>query len=424
MQIPRTFWLVIVPIGLSLGSGSVARSESPLSVEQVVQMAFEANPQVRSARARWSSAVHSINPNYVPADPLFSFSNLDSPTNGFGKAASRSFQVSQPLQFPGKGYLQGKTAERAAEIARLEYEATLRDTRAQAEIAYYQILLDRALVDVAAENVGNLRKVRQVAQVAYAANQVTQADFISAEFDLAAAEQQQHQLEVSEANDRTALNQILARPPAERLDLRNEIELPALPAALEALVARAGQVRQEILQAALTEENAETARTLAQLEYAPDFTIGYTFNDYLTATAPPNPGQTQTHGISIGFNVPLFFWARQREDVTRAGFDLQAARADFDAVKTQTAALVTTLYRQAQLAEQTARLYRDSLTPLARQGFEVALVAYQSGKVDFVTLLTTLRQRNDARVAYLQASNQFLAQRIALEQAIGERLPD
>jgi len=54
----------------------------------------------------------------------------------------------------------------------------------------------------------------------------------------------------------------------------------------------------------------------------------------------------------------------------------------------------------------------------------VALVAYQSGKVDFVTLLTTLRQRNDARVAYLQASNQFLAQRIALEQAIGERLPD
>jgi outer membrane protein TolC len=58
--------------------------------------------------------------------------------------------------------------------------------------------------------------------------------------------------------------------------------------------------------------------------------------------------------------------------------------------------------------------------PLARQGLEVALVAYQSGKVDFVSLANALRQRNDARVAYLQAANQFLAQRIGLEQAIGQ----
>ncbi|HEY6420390.1 MAG TPA: TolC family protein, partial [Candidatus Binataceae bacterium] len=71
----------------------------------------------------------------------------------------------------------------------------------------------------------------------------------------------------------------------------------------------------------------------------------------------------------------------------------------------------------------TSLLYRDSLTPLARQDFEVALIAYQSGKIDFVTLAGALKRNYDARVNYLQAANQFLAGEVALEQAIGAPLP-
>jgi hypothetical protein len=39
-----------------------------------------------------------------------------------------------------------------------------------------------------------------------------------------------------------------------------------------------------------------------------------------------------------------------------------------------------------------------------------------------MTLAGVLRRSYDARVAYLQAANQFLAIRVALEQAIGEPL--
>jgi len=412
----------VMTLALQMTRAIPAECAEAFSVEDVVTLALESNPQVRAARARWSSAAHSINQNYAPADPIFSFSNLDSRTNGFDHPAAQSFQVSQPLQFPGKGYLQGKSAERAAEVARLAYEATLRDVRAQAEIAFYQILLDTALGDVAIENVTNLQRVLQVTQVAYSANRVTQADFISAEFDLAAAQQQQRQLEVATANDRTTLNQVLNRKPAEPLALQGTLAFSALETSLDTLVQRAAQVRQEILQAALTAESSESGLTLAKLEYAPDFALGYTFNHFLFPSAAPSENRLQTHGLSVSLNIPVFFWLHQREDVDRAGFDLQAAREDLTTIQNQTAAEVTTLYRQAQLSYRTALLYRDSLTPLARQGFEVALVAYQSGKVDFVTLVSALRQSNDARVAYLQAANQFLAQRIALEQAIGQAL--
>jgi outer membrane protein TolC len=90
------------------------------------------------------------------------------------------------------------------------------------------------------------------------------------------------------------------------------------------------------------------------------------------------------------------------------------------AISAETATQVSTLFWQAELSYRTALLYRDTLVPLARQGFEVALVAYQGGKVDFVALNNALRQRNQARVAYLQSANQYLAQRIALEEATGK----
>jgi outer membrane protein TolC len=92
-------------------------------------------------------------------------------------------------------------------------------------------------------------------------------------------------------------------------------------------------------------------------------------------------------------------------------------------LRNQTAAAVTALYRSVGLADETAQLYRQSLTPLARQNFQVALIAYQSGKIDFTTLAAALRRSYDARVSYLQAANQFFAGKVALEQTIGAPLP-
>jgi outer membrane protein TolC len=193
-----------------------------------------------------------------------------------------------------------------------------------------------------------------------------------------------------------------------------------LNACIEELIEAAGRSRQEILQAALTLENSEAAVTLARLEYAPDFTIGYIFNHYEYPSAAPDNHNLHAYGVSAGLNLPLFFWVKQREDLERARADLAAARADMGEIRAETATQVSTLFWEAELSYRTAILYSDTLVPLAREGFEVALVANQGGKVDFVALNGALRQRNEACVAYLQFADQFLAQRIALEQATGQ----
>ncbi len=414
--------LMLAIVTIALVASLARAAESALSEAQLVEIAIEANPQVKSARYRWDSAVHSIKQTVAPNDPVFTYTNSDSIKNPFGRASIREFNFTETFQFPGKALHQRDQAEFAAEIAHLALAATVRDVRAATETGYFQLVLDQASAGVNDENIRNLDQVVRVTETAYSASAVPQTDVISAEFDLAAARQLQHQYTTAIANDETALNLQLYRPVGSPLYVDRTLKLEALTTPLDALTDRAYAVRQEILQAALAERNADTAVYLAKMEYLPDFTAGVQYDQYLVPGMAPRASQQNDWVGFVGFNLPVFFWLKQDEDVARAKAALQAARSDQALIKIQTAAAVATLFRSSQFAYETAVLYRDSLIPLARQNLRVALTAYQSGKIDFVTLSSALQREYAARVSYLQAANQFLAGEVSLEQAIGAPL--
>ena len=397
-------------------------AEAPLTVSQLVEIAIEANPQVRSARYRYDAAAHSIKQTVAPNDPVFTYTNSDSVKSPVGRAALREFNVSESFQFPGKALHQRDQAVRSAEIAHLMLMATMRDVRAATETAYFQLVLDSSLAAVNDENVRNLDTVVRIAETAYSGSKVAQTDVISSEFDLAAARQLQRQYIIAQANDETTLNLLLNRPVGSPLSVDRTLRVEALNARLDALIDRAYAMRQEILEAALAARNMNTALYLAKMEYLPDFTMAVQYDDYLVPSFAPKPNQKRDWVGIIGFNMPIFFWLKQDEDVARAKANLQAARSDLSLIKMQTAAAVAILFRSAQFAYESTILYRDSLIPLAQQNFRVALTAYQSGKIDFVTLSLVLQREYAARVSYLQAANQFLAGEVSLEQAIGAPL--
>ncbi len=412
----RRVLLIAALIGLACFP--TVASTQVISLDQAVVQARTVNPQVKGARYRWESAKHQIIQNYTPADPQFSFANSDSWRGFLAGSGLHNEAVTQALQFPGKGVLQGRNAARTAEIARLTYMAAVRDVTAQAKTAYYQIQLDLALNDLINENVTNLERVLKVTQIAYTASLASQGDYINAKFALEAAHELARQQVVTIANDKTALNILLDRRPDEPLQVERNFDLASFEASLDEVIERAVRSRQEILQAALTEQNQDTAVTLAQLEYAPDYTLGFGFDHWLIASFAPALNHTEDWNFQVGFNLPIFFWAKN-EDIKRAHQDLDAAREDLESIQTQTAGQVTTLYRQILRSRETALLYRNTLIPLAHQAFEVMLVTYQGGKTDFTTLISTFRQESDARSTYLQAVNQLLAQKVALEQAAG-----
>jgi outer membrane protein, heavy metal efflux system len=413
----RTLLLTLLAACFPAICGNAATVPQLLTAADLVEIAVEVNPQVRAAREQWGAAQHQILQNYAPADPIVTYGNIDS-SRDFN-AATHALAVGENFQFPGEALLQANNAKRSSEIAHLTYEAAVRDLRANVETAYYQVLLDQALIDVNAQNIVNLKQVVRVVQTQYEANQASQADLIGAQFALTQAQLQERQYETNRANDRVGLNQLLYRKPGSPLELDPRIQIRQLRLPLTEAVDAATRQRQEILQAALTEKNSITAVRLAQMEYLPNYTLLYEYDDFLQFGAQPLPGVTNAHTFSIGLNVPIFFWLHQREDVHAAEHSLQAARYSMESVLSQTEAAVTQLYRSAQFAYESAQQYKESLIPLADQEFKVALIAYETGKVDFLTLAAALQNTYAARITYLQNSNQFLASQIGLEQAMG-----
>jgi outer membrane protein TolC len=164
--------MAFMTMAIGVAFASNVRAQSGLNANQLVEIAIESNPQVKAAHARWDAAQHQILQNYAPADPQFTYSNVDA-SRGLGEAAIHSHAVTEALQFPGKALLQADQAKRNALIARLAYEAAIRDLRAAVETGYYQVLLDDSLLEVNRDNLAALREVLQVTQVAFSANPVT-----------------------------------------------------------------------------------------------------------------------------------------------------------------------------------------------------------------------------------------------------------
>ena len=54
--------------------------------------------------------------------------------------------------------------------------------RAAVESAYYQVLLDQALIDVEGQNIENLHQILKVTEIAYQGQQAAQTDFITADW--------------------------------------------------------------------------------------------------------------------------------------------------------------------------------------------------------------------------------------------------
>ena len=402
-------------------------ADAPLSEEQLVEIAVEANPAVKSARYRWDAAVHSIKQTVAPNDPIFTYTNSDSVKSPVGRAALREFNFTETFQFPGKALYQRDQAERSADIAHLVLagDGARRSCRDR----------DRLLpVGARQRPVRGQRRKRPEPRPGGPSHRdgllglVGGADRCD-QFGVRprdCARQLQRQYLTAVQNDETALNLQLYRPVGEPLSVDRTLKLEALNYPLDALIDRAYIVRQEILEAALAERNANTALYLAKMEYLPDFTAGVQYDDYSVPSFAPVPlAHSFRRTIGLGSSDSTcrsFFWMKQNEDVVRAKANLAAARSDQALIRIQTAAAVATLYRTAQFAYESSILYRDSLIPLARQNLRVALTAYQSGKIDFVTLSTVLQRLYAARVSYLQAANQFLAGEVSLEQAIGAPL--
>ena len=150
----------------------------------------------------------------------------------------------------------------------------------------------------------------------------------------------------------------------------------------------------------------------------PDFMVG------LQYWFAPDQSPKHMYAPMVTLTIPFSPWTKGKHDyeIEEALAERQAARANLAAVKNMTLFEVTEISAKVEAAMKSVSIYRDGLLPQAEQSFQAAVSAYQTGGVNFMTLLDAQRTIRDVRMGYYKALVDYEQSRADLERAVGKEL--
>jgi len=411
----RERFLVLLFALLFLPSPSAqAQGEGQLNLQALIEEALERNPEVLATKKRVEVAAARIPQARALPDPQFGIEWEN--TIDFKKAVEIEFGFSQTIPFPGKLRLKGEVAQKEVEQVRAQYLGKQREITSKVKLAYYQFFLAFKAIEIKQEEIRLIETFAKIAEAKYAVGTAAQPDVLKAQTVLASLLNDLVTLEQERETAAAALNTVLNRSPDGPLGLPEAPQISRFRYAFKELEGLALENRAELQAARFAIERGEVARALANRQYYPDFSIGL---QYVRSLLGGAKNKDKWEPV-ISINIP-FLWTRQRYDsqVEEALAEIAASKAAERAITNKTLFEIKDLLVKIQAAERLANLYETAILPLARQTLNASTAAYQTGQVDFLTLVDNQRTLRAVELAYYQSLTTF-HQRIAdLEMAVG-----
>jgi len=209
------------------------------------------------------------------------------------------------------------------------------------------------------------------------------------------------------------LNALVGRPTSEILAAPEQIR--ALPSpeqvSFAALEGRA-RMNNPLLR---TEESqiraAEKNRELTYKNRYPDFNVGISPIQYR--------GSIKEWELMVELNIPLQQDSRRAQERESEAM-LAAARSRQEVVTNQVLADLYANVAGFESARRSLALTTESLLPQSELTFRSALAGYQTGKVDFATLLDAQRQIRQSKLNQIKAGVEAQKRLTEIERIVGE----
>ncbi|MCX9158507.1 TolC family protein [Niveibacterium sp. 24ML] len=401
---------------------ALAESAPGRSVDELLELARNANPSLRAAQLEAVAARERVQPAGAFADPMLKIELMD--INNMGstgvrlspaQVGSTQYTLSQQLPFWGKRDLRqaiaesgARQAERGADDVALELDTLVKRSYAQ----YWQVVqLEAQTREIAAID----SRLEALARSRYASGLAAQQDVIRAQVELTGIAQEQLMLEQERKGVQAMLNALMARPPKAPLAEPQTLRKLPPPAALDmdSLIARLKARNPQL--AAETEKAvaADKSRELAYRNRMPDLNLGIT---------PVQRGSSVDEWqLMFEVNLPLQFDSRRSQE-REAERMLEAAKARSESL---THRLAGELGAQTAALEGLGRveaLTAATLIPQSEATFQSALSGYENGKVDFATVLDAQRALRKARQDLTRVRAEQQLRLAEIERLIGEPL--
>ena len=394
--------------------------KSILTLQSLLDEAEIKNPEIHAAKSKYlASRLRPSQESSLP-DPLLGVmsTNMNNPVpfTSVGKdpQSNAGITFSQEIPFPGKLKLKGDIARKEANSMQQEYDVTRLSVLSRVKVAYYELSYLYTATDILARSKAALEKLARVAQGRYEVGNSTQQDVIKAQVQAAEFEARLIALEQKKLSSAAKINSLLGRPAETALERPEPIRKASLFISYEDLNTLALQnapmlkARKELI------DRNKLALDLSKKQYYPDMTLG---GYYGNSGDLPEMWQLQ-----VQFKVPLYFWEKQDYGVNESVHSLNEANAGRDAAIQAVNFSLKDEYDQARASEKLLELYSKKIIPDAMLAVESSLRSYESGKVDFLTILMNFVSSINYELSYEEQLMNFEQALARIEEIVGAPL--
>lgn len=410
--------LVASPATDAQSISPVVDGELGSTLKGVLAFVESRNPELRAMNYEADAAQQRLRGAGALPDPIVSMELRDipfsDPTLSPANAGSTKYTLRQMYPLGEKRDLRRDIAAAEASVAVARRGATLAETRMRAKTAYSQYWYAAQAQRVTESLRGVMTNLEQVARARYASGLTPQQDVIRAQTELTGLLSDTVMLGSERRQAAARLNGILARP--ADAPLAEPRELRPLPqrafdfaTLTKAASERSPQLAVNSAQITAAERNAQLMRK----SRVPDLGVGVSVIQQGT--------RLTDYELMVEVNIP---W---QTDIIRANVNEAVAMSDAATARRE----ATAVQLQSELGQNWAALdalrqqdeiVRGTLLPQSELTYQSALASYQSGRVDFATLLDAQRQIRRTQLDLLKIELEQQMRLAEIERIVGEDL--
>jgi outer membrane protein, heavy metal efflux system len=279
--------------------------------------------------------------------------------------------------------------------------------------AFVQTLQQKAVLDLAKENLSYYDHVLDVNRDRYKAGAIAQVDLDRLELQRV---QYESDLQTAQVNLRTARIQMLAllndRTPVEQFDVTGPFDFSPQVAPLDDVRQAALETRPDLRAALQSVEKARTDHRLAVSMGSTDPTFG--------VDVGRNPPIDQYFGVSV--SIPLRFFDRNQGEKQRTQLDIDRNQRLMDATRAQVFSDVDSAY--ATLASTVALLqpYKEHYLQQALRVRDTISFSYEHGAASLLDFLNAQADYRGVQLNYLNLVGSYLDAAGQLNMAVGREV--
>lgn len=389
--------------------------QESLSSTQLVSAVLAANPQLEVVQAIWQATASRIEQESALDDPMLVHSIAPQTLGNQQTGFSQSTEISQKIPWPGKLRLRGQAAGFEADAAHENIAALRLLLSSTAKSLFADWYYIHRAIEVNLINQALLAEFRSIAINRYSTGLVSKQDALHAEVEIALLE---HQAIVLERERRTILARIdtlLNRLPDESIPVPSKLpEISSLPD-VKVLHNNALQARPELKELAARIQASKTQTELAKRAFYPDLNLSAGYNSFWDKNE-------QRFILGVGINLPLDQGKRHAAESEARARMKQAEWNNIDQIA-KIREEVQIAYERTKESMHVFQLFQSQLLPLADETLDAAIADYQAGRGDFLTLISSEKNRMQTQLQTEQALADTHRHLAELERAVGSFEP-